>query len=390
MLNKNKLLIKLEDFVPKFFLNLNQEKLLAIKYFNWLMENSDKIELILKSDSKYLMPIYNKDDWDNINIIKCLNLADQILNYNILAVDGSQIYPDRNIEISCFLINIGFVQINYCQDNSTVYLDSEPYLYQCADENLSQEIVNCKRSELEFKKGFDLGINFFNLNKGLKDFLFLSDGTLLFCYLDNSNSEIKNYFLSRYIELLELYYKNGIPIFGFISFPKSKDILNIIKSGLEAKIIPNLLDNKDNFSNNNDNKLNKLSNISDADLMWYFLKPFSRSSIFSSNSKILTYYPDHLKIKFCYINIESEIIRVEFPAWIADNIELLDNMLKIIIDQCIKGAGYPVVLSEAHEQAVVKNYEREFFLQQLCYISESNNNRLNISQKSVKKRFINI
>lgn len=356
MIDRVKLLLKLENFVPKFFIDLNQEIIFLKKSFDFILNNKDKLDLILNQKYTYNIPTFS----DNLDYIKDLRNKD-ILNYNILAVDGSQIYPDRHFNLSCFLINIGFSYIEYNKE-SKVFLGSEPYIYQIKDSQVDLDFVNLKRSEIELKKGFNLS---YRSKKNGKDAIFLSDGTLIF---SSDNLDI--------IEILDHFYKHNIAIFGFISFSNSKDLVNIIKSGLELNIIPD-------FSK----KSLKLDSVADYNLLDFFLKPFFRSNIFSSNSNILDNYPDHLKIKFCYINIEKEIVRVEFPAWLSQDINYLDSLLKIIIDQCIKGSGYPVVLSESHEQAVVKNQDKEFFLQTINYITE---NKLKFSQKSIKKKFINI
>jgi hypothetical protein len=46
---------------------------------------------------------------------------------------------------------------------------------------------------------------------------------------------------------------------------------------------------------------------------------------------------------------------------VADNNELLDLVHAVTLDQCHKGFGYPVSLSEAHEQAVVTGADRQQF-----------------------------
>ena len=38
----------------------------------------------------------------------------------------------------------------------------------------------------------------------------------------------------------------------------------------------------------------------------------------------------------------------------------------IIFDQTVKGGGYPVALTEAHEQAVVREADRLYFYQMLA------------------------
>lgn len=386
MLDKNKLILKLNEFVPKYFFNINQEVELARQYFDWLREHQHQIRLILSQEAKYTMPDYI----NNIDQVKDLNLDNKFLLYTVISVDGSQIYPDRHYGISCFLLNLGLVQINYLDPVSQVNFSSVPYLYKEIQntEHLSQEIINCKRNELEIQKCLELSINAKNYSKNI---IALLDGTLIFSHLDSKDIKIRDYFLSRYIKVLDEFYQKRIPVFGFISFTKSKDIVNIIKNGILLSIIPDLsYDYLHSSLDNNLTEKNLLDNVVDSDLMDHILKPFCRSNIFLSNTKILNYYPDHLKINFCYINIESEIIRVEFPSWLSQDLEYLDSLLKLIIDQCKKGQGYPVALSEAHEQAVVKSIDREFFFQMIQKISLTNKNSLKMSKKSLKKKFVSI
>jgi NurA-like 5'-3' nuclease len=81
-----------------------------------------------------------------------------------------------------------------------------------------------------------------------------------------------------------------------------------------------------------------------------------------------------------------EIARVEIPAWIANDEETVKFIHSVIIDQIKKGDGYPVVLSEAHEKAVVRAQERELFYRMLEESFVKNNISVRISRKSFKKR----
>ena len=86
----------------------------------------------------------------------------------------------------------------------------------------------------------------------------------------------------------------------------------------------------------------------------------------------------------------NEIGRVEIPAWVAWDEQLVDVVAQTMIDQCIKGHGYPVVLAEAHEQAVVKGPDRDFFYHLLHKIGMERHVRPVLSQKVIKKRGIGI
>jgi len=48
---------------------------------------------------------------------------------------------------------------------------------------------------------------------------------------------------------------------------------------------------------------------------------------------------------------------------VATDEELLNLVHALVLDQCQRGQGYPVALSEAHEKAVVTGADRENFWQ---------------------------
>ena len=72
------------------------------------------------------------------------------------------------------------------------------------------------------------------------------------------------------------------------------------------------------------------------------------------------YYGDH-GVEFYYLNAGSELARVEIPRWVARDESLVNLTHALLVDQCRKGHGYPVAISEAHEQAVVTVGDREEF-----------------------------
>ena len=63
--------------------------------------------------------------------------------------------------------------------------------------------------------------------------------------------------------------------------------------------------------------------------------------------------------------VDNEIARIEIPQWVATDENRLNLAHTLVLDQCQRGQGYPVALSEAHEQAVVTGADREYFWQLL-------------------------
>jgi len=159
-----------------------------------------------------------------------------------------------------------------------------------------------------------------------------------------------------------------------MSLPRTKELVNLCKLELVQF---------DAASIENSSVIDRLT---DVDITDFYLRVGQRSIVFKSLASISYLYPEKLKPYFCYLNVGSEIARLEFPAWIAMSDELVDKVCSIALDQAIKGRGYPVCLFEAHEQAVIKSLDRDFFYRMIEKLSQKQTKSYLISQKSIKKQ----
>jgi hypothetical protein len=83
----------------------------------------------------------------------------------------------------------------------------------------------------------------------------------------------------------------------------------------------------------------------------------------------------------------SEIARLEVPAWVVENSDQLELALGMVMAQVQKGYGYPVVLAEAHNQAVVKGGDRtRFFTMLEQEMIKAGLRNVGISYKEARKR----
>ena len=89
---------------------------------------------------------------------------------------------------------------------------------------------------------------------------------------------------------------------------------------------------------------------------------------------------------FYYLNSGTEIARVEVPDWLAEDPELLALSHAMLVRQCELGLGYPVAISEAHEQAVVTGHDREEFRRMTLMLLEQRGLPTPESAKNVSKR----
>lgn len=303
-------------------------------------------------------------------------------HYAVLAVDGSQIYPDHHVAgVDCFLINTGGCFLSY-SDASSVKFFSQPTLYvpdQLPDElasvGFSTDLVDLLREEHEFIVMVGKTQEF--IGDSQVPFMVLCDGNLLFWHLESKPAAIKELFMQRYLAPLHSLYTQKVLYAGYLSSTKSRDICQLLEIGLEG--------------NHEYAPLRAtLAHMTDADIMADILKPTQRTTIFYSNAAIVEMYPTHLKPCFFYLHVGSEIVRIEIPFWIARHEELVDRIAALCLDQCSKGRGYPVALAEAHAQAVVKSPDRDFFYHLIGKLAIEQNQRVGLSPKSLKKRSMNI
>lgn len=250
--------------------------------------------------------------------------------YTVISVDGSQIYPDRHNNASCFLVNIGSVILAYGTSVTNVQFNSVPHVFSSYDEDRSEmsfsaDLVDCCRQEFELKTGLSLG----KTVKKDRSVVLLFDGSLIFWHLASKEVAVRQKFLTVYNALLYQLYKEQIPIAGYISLPKSKELLNLIRLELCA------------FDTELSNLYAVVENVIDSAIVRFFLKPFERSIVFKNRSKISQEYPDCVVPHFFYLHVGTEIGRVEIPAWIANDENLVSLIACVVLDQSIKGAWLP-------------------------------------------------
>jgi hypothetical protein len=293
--------------------------------------------------------------------------------YCVSAVDGSQIYPDRHQGTSCFLINIGVAAAAYAQ-NSSFSTKTVPHVFipQVHEAECCVDWVNARRQELEFQMAGKLA----RRGEDPPTHLLLFDGALIFWHLEQALPSLQDEFVPRYTKLLNQLYEARQPIAGYISAPRNRELLYLLRLFLSA-IYETIYDQY-------------LDLVLDVHLMHRFLPPCTRTTVFINKSSLSWAYQAENKPCFFYLNNGYEVGRVEIPYWVAQNTSLVNWIAELVIDQSIKGGGYPIMLAEAHEQAVVKNHDREFFYQYLAKISMQQQQCLIPSYKSLKKRFVGV
>ena len=178
----------------------------------------------------------------------------------------------------------------------------------------------------------------------------------------------------------------GVAVASYISLPNSAEVVNLLRLGLCdldpvghcqthcRALAPGM------------RRCDAAQDVTDRELFSRTLAPGQRSAVFASRSPVARdEYGPH-RVHFFYVNVEEEIGRVEVPAWVALDPALLSLAHALVVDNARRGAGYPVALQEAHEQAVVTGSDREAFRNMVERALEERGLPVYTSQKQRSKR----
>ncbi len=295
--------------------------------------------------------------------------------FTVIATDGSHIDVDRHKSTRCYLINIGSVILHYGAQ-STAALDSFPCLY-FGDEDLVIAPAGVKGREQPIE-GVLLGIKRSieecrQLAKLAADLpqdslsLALLDGSLILWGLAGQvypefviEALLAQGFLTYLDDIRKLNNGKRLGLASYISFPRSTDVVNVLRVAL----CPREVVDTDLYCQQCETKeCDMVAGVQDRELFSDILGRGERSAIFISRSSIVQKHYGLHQVYFFYLRVEDEIARIEIPQWVATDDSLLNLTHSLVLDQCQRGLGYPVALSEAHEKAVVTGADRENFWQ---------------------------
>jgi hypothetical protein len=309
----------------------------------------------------------------------------------IVAADGSQIMPSRHEIANCYLINIGTCSIIY-GDSPDSSLESVPWFYsneellpvvngrrQIADEQFVSLERNLKEIETLCAKAL-------KLKEKNKQVLSLLDGSLIPWSLNRMSEGYQKHYQETIDASLSKLQEAQIPLLGYVSRSRSFDLVNGLRvwrcpyptsdctlycSGLEETKFP----------------CSDITPVTDRQLLMEELPYGNYTEAFSCISKLSRIFKPENAIVFLYLNVGAEIARIELPLSLLEQNGLLEFALGAVLKQVQLGMGYPVSLTEAHNQALIRGKERkEFFSLIEQQLVNQGDRSLQLSPKEFAKR----
>lgn len=283
----------------------------------------------------------------------CSPVQDLPAGATIIAVDGSQIFPDRHAETNYCLLNVGALEIRQFSPepprttiHSELLYDDQLYTQSGT---ITEEALSMRRDMREREMLVELtryvAPPVITFTDGPMELWGAKDG-------DGANEYRKT--LQAYKGMLSRLQERQVTTAGYVDKPGA----NLVVRLLELMLIPEteLAEVK---------KTHPLRGVADADLYHAYLEPGERSAVFAIQSQSAKNYPGELALHFFYLNVGRAghpwLARVEVPAWVTHSPQMLADLQAVLVDQCriMGNRPYPYLLHRAHEAALVTYEEKE-------------------------------
>ena len=322
-----------------------------------------------------------------------------------ISVDGSHIDVDRHLPLRCYLINLGGCVLTYganpdCEFFSEPTLatgDADLYLRpedgSRQETAISGQLLSALRTVREVERLADA----VEASLPATPVLALLDGTLAFWDLQRGNypryvvDNLVNERLRGALSRLRHASSSQRPVAvaAYTSRPQTTEVAGAVRACL---CVSNAVECTRRCSARRSDlpQCDSAAGFDDRELFDAILQPNHRSPLYQSGRRSSHFALD-LAVgtewsRFFYVNSGTEVARVEVPDWVAEDPALLAMTHAMLAKQCELGLGYPVVISEAHEQAVVSGRDREEFRKLALVLMEQNGLPTPESAKTISKR----
>lgn len=283
---------------------------------------------------------------------------DTVKDVTLIAADGSQVFPDRNLAVQYCIINTGSIamQLNSGKvpdiaTETELFLEDE---WETQYGPATEGMIALHRDFRERSKLEEIAKNYH------QSIVTIADGPMGL-WEPKGVEELRAFekLQKEYLGVLSRLQSKGIITAGYIEKPRENLVVRLLElvEGQREKEPPL-----------NYHDYHPLHGVSDRWLYGEKPNPLlglgERSAVFAIQSKSEKHYKGVLGLHFFYLNVGTEghpwSVRVEIPKWVADDKDKLDLLHAVLVDQCrmMGSKPYPYLLHRAHEVAVVKREEK--------------------------------
>jgi hypothetical protein len=272
------------------------------------------------------------------------------------AVDGSQIYSDKNYEIPLAVIQISRIfnrhtsDRDFSQDTDAAIITPDEF-EAASVYSFGSIYVDARRFSMEC----DGVVHLMNEYEGI---FVLLDGALILSHINMLNKNTREIYLKAIMKLLGTSQKTRNPVIGFIDTTMPRDITLMMHFlfGLRKSKLPDT---------------HLFSNVLWGERTAAFLCDRDDRRGDEARSVLDNYGIFRNELAFFYMRASNGLpVRVEFPSWVHKE-GMVDKIADIIRAECIIRTNYPDILMRAHDAAVIRTNEHELFygmLENFCKV----------------------
>ncbi len=301
-------------------------------------------------------------------------VRDRLTGISTFAVDGSQVFPSKDLSIPVALVQVGWFENPHLPlgtYDKDVALDivTPAELQACNGSTMMERQVHKRRFEMEIERL----IKYMHAHSDCQDCLVFLDGSLIATYAEAFDPESRRFYVECLLQLLRTSQDQRVPLVAYIDTSYACDLTRMLQRLFQLPEVPSLHD----------------ALLLGPNMQWGDRTPLFLCDRGGENahSGILSEYQEHSDaIAFTYLKTtgDGHPARLELPVWIYEA-GLLERVIDWVRGEVVIGSGYPYVIETADQVAVLQAQDRQMFYRILQDWAEGEDLNLRFSRKMVSK-----
>lgn len=298
----------------------------------------------------------------------------QIADVTTFAVDGSQVFPQKDFSIPIALVQIGWFENHHCAEGTyekDILLDVMTPKDLVADRSQPMDRwINMRRFSMEVQRLIEYITHAkdraFAQGRDPEKCLVFFDGSLVLSFASMLDENIRGPYVEQVLTLLQASEKHQVPLVGYVDTAQSNDITTLLRlfHGLDTTRA-----------------------LYDAKLLNPLMEWGDRTPIMTCDRGgiLHEYQAMSDRLTFTYLKTNANYpARLDLPKWIweAGRAEAVINQVRA---EVIVGNGYPYAIETADQTAVLQSRDRQLFYRILQDWAEQEQLQLSLSQKMMSK-----
>ncbi|MBT9313107.1 DNA double-strand break repair nuclease NurA [Leptothoe kymatousa] len=305
--------------------------------------------------------------WDNReHSLQWVN--EHLTGITTFAVDGSQIFPSKDLSPPIALVQIGWFEnphtsaADYIKD---IQLDvMTPKDLELGDTSKPLDrLVNKHRFKMEVGRL----VKYIETVQAPESCLVFFDGALVATFADAYEDEDRKEYVDALVTLLEASETHRVPLVGYVDTSSAHDLTTLLEHhSASVSMIPK---------------------VTDAQMLNRYMQWGDCTAIFQCDRQgILTEYKQHKeRVIFTYLKTNQGYpARIEMPRWMHEA-GITDRVLNWVRAETIVGGGYPYAIETADQTAVLQTSDRQIFFRILQDWASHEELQLRWSRKMMSK-----